>query len=499
MEEEGRGQILIINKKIKMKKLKLIICAVLFCVISVHAQNDIDALRYSQITFGGTARFAAMAGSMGALGGDISTLSFNPAGIAIFRKTEFSISPSIFAQSTSSTYNNDNSSDKKINFNFGNIGFVTTFNLDENNNTGWESLNFGFGYNRTNSFQNRMSIQGSNKTSSLLDTYVADANGHSSSDFDLFSTDLAWKTYLINPNTDSINYNHVLKNYGELQNKSVETSGSMGETDISFGGNYKSKVYVGGTIGIVDVRYNESSTYQEIDEKDTINNFKSFSLSQNLNTSGTGFNFKFGIIVKATDWLRIGGAIHTPTAITLSDSYNSSMKSDLDSGRTYSANSPQGSFDYTITTPFRAIGSLGFVIDKKALLNIEYEFVDYTNMQLNSNPEVFTDVNKIIPTKYTAASNIRVGGEIRLDPLAFRLGYALYGSPFHDGENKNASRTSFTAGIGYRENNYFIDIADVYTKYTTYDFLYNPTGLNLNSVKNEFVNSSFMLTFGFRF
>ncbi|HSH66758.1 MAG TPA: hypothetical protein VLB84_13425, partial [Bacteroidia bacterium] len=58
----------------------------LLCTLHSYSQNDIDAMRYSQLTFGGTARFNSMAGSMGALGGDISTLSFNPAGIGIFRK-----------------------------------------------------------------------------------------------------------------------------------------------------------------------------------------------------------------------------------------------------------------------------------------------------------------------------------------------------------------------------------------------------------------------------
>ncbi len=473
----------------------------LICAISATAQNDIDALRYSQITFGGTARFSSMAGSMGALGGDISTLTFNPAGIGIFRKSELSITPSIFSQTTSSTYNNTNSTDRKINLNLGNIGLVTTFDLtnNKNNTTGWQSLNFGFGYNRTNNFQNNISIAGNNKTSSLLDTYVAAANGHTNANFDGFSTGLAWKTYLINPNTapDTLNYNHVLKNYGELQQKSVQTSGSMGETAISFGGNYKNKVYVGATLGIVDVRYNEQSVYQESDEKDSIKNFKSFMYTQNLTTRGTGVNFKFGMIVKATDWLRIGAAVHTPTVIHLSDAYNSSMKSNLDNGITYDAKSPDGSFNYTITTPFRVLGSLGFVVNKNALLNAEYEYVDYTNMQLNSHPNVFSDVNNTIHSKYTSTGNVRVGGEIRFDPLVFRAGYALYGSPFKDGPNSNANRTSYTAGIGFRENNYFIDFAYVFTKYTAYDYLYDP--LLVNSVKNDFHNSSFMLTLGVKF
>lgn len=483
-----------------MKKHTLILGVGLFYAFSITAQNDIDAMRYSQLTFGGTARFASMAGSMGALGGDISTLSFNPAGIAVFQKTELTITPSIFSAHTSSTYNNTDAGDGKLNFNLGNIGFVASWKLRENNNTGWESLNFGFGYNRTNNFHNRISIEGNNTRSSLLDTYVANANGHGASDFDGFSTGLAWQTYLINPadTTNNLQYNHVIKNYGELQKKSVESKGSMGETVLSFGGNYKSKVLVGATVGFVRASYTEESVYEEIDQKDTIKNFKSFAYSQDLTTKGSGVNFKLGIIVKPTDWLRIGAAVHTPTVIGLKDEYSSTMHSDLETVK-YDTVSPKGSFDYTVTTPYRFIGSIGFIINKYALLNVDYEHIDYTYAQLNSSPNVFADVNKTIRSKYTSTQNIRVGGEVRFDPLSFRAGYALYGSPFKAGENKNSSRSSYTAGIGFRENNYFIDIAYVFTKHTEYSYLYDPTGLELNNVKNDYKNSSFMLNFGLRF
>lgn len=480
-----------------MKKQALILGIGLFYSFSTTAQNDIDAMRYSQLTFGGTARFASMGGSMGALGGDISTLSFNPAGIAIFQKSELSITPSVFSQHTSSTYNKMDARDGKLNFNLGNIGLVAAWKARESNTSGWESFNFGFGYNRTNNFHNRISIEGDNKTNSLLDTYVGNANGHGSDDFDGFSTDLAWQTWLmdsIGPNT----YNHVITNYGERQKKSVESKGSMGETVLSFGGSYKNKVLVGATVGFVNVRYVEESVYEEIDQEDTIANFKSFSYSQNLTTKGNGVNLKLGILIKPTDWARIGAAIHTPTVLGLNDAYSSSMYSDLDTVK-YDFESPKGSFDYSITTPFRAIGSIGFIISKYALLNVDYTYIDYTYAQLNASPNVFADVNKTIRSKYTSTQNISAGGELRLDPLSFRLGYALYGSPFKAGDNKNAARTSYTGGVGFRENNYFIDFAYVYTKYTEFGYLYDPTGLDLNSVKSDYTNSSFMVTCGVKF
>lgn len=481
-----------------MKNKILILGMGLSGALSAYAQNDIDAMRYSQITFGGTARFASMAGSMGALGGDFSTLSFNPAGIAIFKKTELSISPSIFSQTTSSTYNNNTSSESRVNFNMGNIGVVATFNLiNDKNTTGWENVNFGFGYNRTNNFNNRILIEAENKTSSLLDVFVADANGHPSADFDQFSTDLAWQTYLINPDTNgTLQYNHVIPNYGIKQKKFIETRGSMGETVLSFGGNYKSKLYLGGSLGIVNAKYFEESTYEEIDEQDSIPDFRSFSYGQDLTTKGSGVNLKLGVIVRPNDWLRIGGAVHTPTSLSLKDEYSSSMKSDLD-GIGYDTVSPLGSFDYRITTPFRAIGSVGFIIKKIALLNVDYEYTDYTYAQLNSHPNVFSEVNSVIRSKYTSTGNLRVGGEVRFDPVSIRAGYALYGSPFKKDENKDAYRTSYTAGIGFRQNNYFIDFAYVLTKYTEYNYLYNSE--KISPVKNDYKNSSFMLTFGLRF
>jgi len=481
-----------------MQKRILTIGIGMFCSLAAFAQNDVDAMRYSQLTFGGTARFASMGGSMGALGGDISCLSFNPAGIGVFRKTELSITPSVFAQKTTSDYNGTSAYDRKLNFNLGNIGIVVTAKLKDTS-SGWQTLNFGVGYNRTNNFHNRMSIQGNNTTSSLLDVFVANANGHDPNDFDGFSTGLAWQAYLINPadTTGANTYNHVIPNYGELQKKSVESTGSMGETVFSFGGNYKNKLLLGASIGYVNARYEEESTYEEVDEQDTIQYFKSFSYTQNLSSRGKGVNFKLGAIVKPNDWLRIGLAVHTPTVISMTDVYSNTIKSDLEDGYNYDTTSAEGHFNYTVTTPFRAIGSVGFVINKIALINAEYEYIDYTYAQLHSSPNVFADVNTAIRSKYTSTGNIRIGGEIRLDPFAVRAGYALYGSPFRNGDNVSASRSSYTAGLGFRDEHFFVDFAYVYTMYKETGYLYDPA--LSNPVKNDFRNSSFMLTLGARF
>lgn len=472
----------------------------ILCAIGSYSQNDMDVMRYSQITFGGTARFNSMAGSMGALGGDISTLSFNPAGIGVFRKSEFSFSPSLFLQTTSSTYKDMNNVDGRLNFNFGNIGIVVTFPL-KNTTSGWNSLNFGFGYNRTNNFYNRITTSAPNKTSSLLDTYVDEAYGKKPKDLDDFSTGLAYDAFLINPLLkNSTQYVHVIPHYGELQTKNLETKGGMGDIDISFGGNYQDRLYIGATLGIVRLNYQEEYRFSETDEKDTIDGFKSFAYRQSLNSSGTGINFKVGVIAKATDWLRLGAAIHSPTKISMADIYSYSFHSVLEniSPPVHDAKSPEGNFNYIITTPFRAIGSIGFIINKRGLLNAEYEYVNYKNGYLSSTPMVFSDVNRYIRKQYVSAGNIRIGGEMRFDPISLRLGYALYGSPFANGINKAADRASYTAGIGYRKNSFFLDAAFVLSKYRDYSYLYDPA-FNNSSVKNDYTATSLIFTIGFRF
>ena len=53
--------------------------------------NDIGVL-FTKENIDGTARFNAMSGAFGALGGDMSAIESNPAGAAVFLKSELSFS-----------------------------------------------------------------------------------------------------------------------------------------------------------------------------------------------------------------------------------------------------------------------------------------------------------------------------------------------------------------------------------------------------------------------
>ena len=91
-----------------MKKIFILLFGII-SIPEIHAQNEIDALRYSQNSFFGTAKFTSMAGSFGSLGGDFSTLSLNPAGIAFYQNSELTYTPNFsFIDNTSYLNGNKN-------------------------------------------------------------------------------------------------------------------------------------------------------------------------------------------------------------------------------------------------------------------------------------------------------------------------------------------------------------------------------------------------------
>src|ERR1700722_20659589 len=107
-----------------MKRFLYIVTLAATMPLIVKAQNADDALRYSQLTFGGTARYMAMGGAFSAVGGDMSTLTVNPAGVAVFTKNQLAFSPGFSYQSTSSMYNGQTNIANQSAGNIQNAGLV---------------------------------------------------------------------------------------------------------------------------------------------------------------------------------------------------------------------------------------------------------------------------------------------------------------------------------------------------------------------------------------
>ncbi len=485
-----------------MKKISITLFIALTITSFVKAQNEIDALRYSQLNYYGTARFMGLGGAYGAIGADFSTLSINPAGIGLYRSSEFTFTPSLYKGETSSKYNSTQRNDYRYNFNVSNIGIVLNAETSNNNlseNKGWSNIQFGFGMNRINNFNNRMIVEGYNSETSLMTDYIDRANGYTPEDLFPFDTELAYETYILDTADNSTTYTSPLKNGDVLQRKTVTTKGNMSEIVLSFGGNYNDKLYLGATIGFPCIYYKENSTYEEIDENEKIDNIKQYKLNEEIKTIGQGVNLKLGIIYRANDYVRLGLALHTPTFFAMEDNYSRDMESELDQGPStgiYSYSSPKGKYNYRIETPPRAIASLGFIIGKKGLISIDYEAVDLSESKLRSKDYNFFDENEAIRKKYTMQHNIRTGAEFNLNPITIRGGYTLSTSPFDHNIN-DATRNSYSFGIGLREQGYFFDITYVFTESSEDYYLYTPT--LVNPVENDINTHNLIITLGVKF
>lgn len=487
----------------KMKKIIITLIVTVLFVFSLNAQNDVDALRYSNISFGGTARYMGAGGAFGALGADFSSLSVNPAGIGLYKKSEFTFSPALYRSNIESKYNGTTGEDSKMNFNLSNFGLVFSSKTKGkySEGKGWKNAQFGIGINRIANFNSRMMIEGYNGDNSIMAEFVSKAQGSTPGNLNVFDTYLAYQTFMINPVGDSTLYTSPLDNGGITQRKTITTKGGINEFVLAFGGNYNDKLYLGATFGIPFVRYIEESVYEE---KDYDNNtavtgdFESFMYNQQLKTTGVGINFKFGFIYRPLDFIRFGASVHTPTYYSLNDEYENSMESNFDNGdHFYAEPDKKGEFDYEVETPLRFTGSLAFIIGKYGFIGLDYEYADISEASLRSDDYNFASENRAVRDKYDAQNIIRVGGELRLNPMFVRAGVALYESPYISGVNSGGEKTYYTFGLGFRDGPYFIDLAYVFSKSEEDYYLYNPE--LVNATNNNITSGNFVITLGVKF
>jgi hypothetical protein len=488
-----------------MKRLLIILLAVTVSGNVFYAQNEFDVLRYSNLDFYGDARFNAMGGSFGALGANMSALSINPGGIGVYKSSDISFTPGFHYNYTESNLDGNLVTDGKLNFHISNVGLVGNFKAG----SGWESISLAVGYNRTNNYNTSISVK-SSTDSSALSGYVNElnANGGILEDdiFDAFpfSSSLAYQTFLVNPLvTNPYQYDHVFANSKNItQTTTYETRGGSGEMYVALGGNYSDKLYIGALLGIPSVRYSYNRSYTETsEESDTLTEFSTFRISDYVKTSGAGLNFKLGMIYKVVNWFRLGVAFHTPTLYSLTDEYNSSIDAEKKDGTTFSDETPQGSYDYLVSTPFRFIASGSVIMGSRGVINVDYEIVDYSSARLNEDSNGgsgvgFATENDNIRTNFVTTQNLRVGSELRFDPFRVRLGYRMQGNPLANNFNADYSSNIYSGGIGIKEDGYYIDLSYSLKKYNSQTtIIADQNDLASTSLKDHYVT----FTLGFRF
>lgn len=503
-----------INLKNKAMKYLIIISIFIFSLTQAKAQTISDAYLLSNQKVNGTARASAMGNALGALGGDFTSLSINPAGIGIYRTSEFVLTPTIQSNSSDLTLGVNTYNDSKFQVKLNNIGYVGTIPVSAGN-SGIVSFNFGLGYNNVLDFNQNFYVSNDKSTVSFLDNIAAYANNENLSNSYLnqkigqieyrdWPAKLAWDTYLINPALDEngkeVDGSYTSPLYTDEtvnQQKSYSRSGGINEFVLSSGLNFNHKLYLGATFGIQNVDLRQTSAYSE-----TFGD-NSFTYGEDFSLKGTGYNFKFGAIFKPINNIRLGLAIHTPTYYVLKEEKQIYVDSRLQEN--YSSDGTN-LYEYNLFSPWKTILSGAYIIGKKGLISIDAEYLDYSAMKYqrsSGTSDNLSDVNTEITNGFNNALNIRIGGEFKVTPqFSVRGGYETYpnaqkkptGSYYQPLALDNSSVYAF--GVGYNTNKFFTDVT---FRNTTNKYTLNEIQPNLQSMELKNNNSKVLFTIGFRF
>jgi long-subunit fatty acid transport protein len=500
-----------------MKRNLLFVIALFICSYS-FGQEEVEAYRFSANDLSGSARGQAMGGAFGALGGDITGVAINPAGIGIYRRSEIVANMAV----TSNNVKTDSKTDwignpisqSKLKFNFDNLSYIGYHPLN-----GGIRLNYGFNYNRIKNFDRKYTASGSNMSSSLTDYLAYFTNGIQHSFWDnsgdrYLSNEpwlsiLAWDGYLINKKDGTNNGYVSLLDDGEKVSPKLNVSekGYIESYDFMLGSNISDRFFWGVTFALTDLNYSLSSDYGE-----EFQGGGNFVLDNFLETKGSGYQFKAGIIYRPTDILRLGVSYHSPTWYSMTNYYHARVTpggilgdDDKLAGPTETPNESSYT-NYYFRTPYTWTFSAAAVLGTKALLSLDYEIKDYTAMNLQDQDRYdYEKDNQCIDEHFRKASTIRAGFEYLFTPqFSGRAGFALMQNPYEaavkSGDTEvwvkgmvphytiNGDATYLTTGLGYRfmpiedmGGYFYIDAAFVYRQQTNDLYFYSPVVDNANS------------------
>lgn len=484
---------------------------ILFCSLclrpTAYSQLTSDALLFGASNPTINARSMALGNALGALGGDLSTASFNPAGLAIYRRSEASLSIGGLFEQIQTDFLGSNTSDGMAQFSFGNLGLLVA-NKTSRTGTKWKYINVGFTINRLSNYAENFKFSGLT-TGSRVQAFAANTQGYPIAQLDPYEGWVAYNSYLIDsvaPLTYAAN-GGLTDSAFTFKSQDITRKGGVTELGLSFAANYNHKLYIGATVGVDFLSYDEDRIYEE--SADSID-FQYLQFSENRNVRGTGINLKLGLIYRINKMLRFGLSIHTPTAYRLVDSYNTGLSAQIvyDSLLQQSDYSMEDQDPFVVQhnfySPWVFSGSLGMLIFKRAFIGVDVQYLDYSwteftlleNDRTTSNLSFMDDLNQRVKSQYKAVLKVKVGAEVALGIARIRLGYQFESSPYQISiPGVSDVRHDISAGFGVRWKHFFLDLGYVHS---IRDFDYvpyvSPTLVQQSTAEAQ--RGHFMVTFG---
>ncbi len=495
-----------------MKKIS-IFCAIILTQMSI-SQDAFDAMRLAKSQQFGTARFSALGGAMGALGGDFSAMNVNPAGSSVFNTNQFGVTVNVLSQENKSNYFGglDNAND--INFDINQAGAVWIFK--DTRSTDWNKVSFAMNYEKNNNFGYNLLSSGFNPNNSVANYFLSYANGIPINEItnnnfeDLNYREqqayLGYEGYIIgNQLGSTTQYQSNLSGTRNFyQRNAIQSLGYSSKLNFNLGASYKDKYFFGVNLNAHFTDITRSTTFSE-DYRSSPNHLtttgvQSLRFSNDIYTYGTGFSAQFGAIAKVTDALRVGVAYESPTWFNLNDELQQTLNINCPDCGT----KPNSFFadpelkviypTYKLRTPSKATGSLAYIFGKKGLLSADFAIKNYSGTQFGPMQD-YINVNNQMKTDFaTSTSEIRIGGEYRLTKLSLRGGYRYEQSPYKD-KTTIGDLSAISGGLGYDFGSFKIDFSIMNYNQATQQQFFSQGLIDRANVNSNFTNSTLTVVF----
>jgi len=447
-----------------MKKLSFYLSVILL-ISSANAQNFNDALRLSETESISNARALSMGNAYTALSNDFAGILFNPAGLALVKKLEFSGGMNYNSIKNETAFFNTNSSLSGNSSKLNQFGFVFPFPTKQG------SFVLALGYNRVKDFTRSMKFDAFNP------------NNHSLiQDLAYFNDDVAYELGLSYPTYDnSDNYlGDVTLINGRLNQKgTIKQEGGISNWSFAAAVEIDKDIFLGGTINFYNGDYKRNRDYWE---EDIYNNypssvlldpidpatadFRTFYFNDIIKWDISGFGASIGLLAKVDENINIGVTVKTPTKFNVKEIYLVDGYSHFGNNVEFILDPPiENQYEYDITTPFEfnvgavySIDDLTFSADAKI---IDYSSIEFTKGFSNLDRE---RKNNEISDIFKTVVNLHAGVEyyIPRTAIALRGGFMYLPSAFKD-DSSDFDKKFATAGIGFTtRNNLTFNLAYAY-------------------------------------
>lgn len=496
-----------------MKKILSILITGL-TVFSIQSQNINDALRYSQDNLNGTARFRAMSGAFGALGGDFSALNVNPAGSVVFANNQVGFTLSNYNIKNDSNYFGRNTSENDNAFDINQAGGVFVF-TNPRNNSGWKKFAIAVNYDNAKNLDNTVFSAGTNPTNSIANYFLSYANGiplNVLNDFyfdELFYNEqqayLGYQSYIINPTvnipSNTLYNSNVAPGGNYYQENNVVSNGYNGKLTINASAQYTDKLSFGLNLNSYFTDYRQTSSFTERNSNNTTTTdlVKRVRFNSDLYTYGTGLSFQLGTIFKPIKEIRIGIAYESPTWYRLNDELTQSIVAvsgssagelapdvvDPDTTIIYAP--------YNLQNPSKWTGSFAYVFGKKGIISIDYAVKDYSKTQFKPKRD-FIEANAQMASVLTVSNEFRVGAEYKIKKISLRGGYRFEQSPYKNRKTVG-DLTGYSGGLGYNFGSIKLDMAYSYSQRETQQGFFSQGLTDAALIKSKNNNISLTLLF----